>query len=182
MEKIFHLTGCLAARGYRGIRIWGSARDGGGRSNRKGLGEAASIIAPPFSPRTSCAIVAGFDWSIWTHRSATRKRPHISAPDWGFVHSVSLFFSFLLCFLRHPISSPSLDAPSSFSCGHGKGEDCGSGAREEGDGEGEGEEVQLGQILIKVWSAARLDPGRLDPVDAQPGRHRRSGRGRTDPP
>ena len=73
MEKIFSLTGCSAARGSRGIRIFGSARGGGGRSNRDGLGRAASISAPPFSPRTQCATVAGFDRIARAHASATRK-------------------------------------------------------------------------------------------------------------
>ena len=35
-EEIFGLTSCSAARGFRGIRILGSARDGGGRSNWMG--------------------------------------------------------------------------------------------------------------------------------------------------
>ena len=36
VEEIFGLTSCSAVRGFRGIRILGSARDGGGRSNRMG--------------------------------------------------------------------------------------------------------------------------------------------------
>ena len=35
-EETFGLTSCSAARRFRGIRILGSARDGGGRSNRMG--------------------------------------------------------------------------------------------------------------------------------------------------
>ena len=62
----------------------------------------------------------------------------------------------------------------------GKEKTGGSGAREEGDGEGEGEKVQPGRILVAVRFAARLDPGRLDPVDDLPGRPRRSGGGGAD--
>ena len=77
-EKIFRLTSCSAVRGSRGIRILGSARGRGGRSNRVGLGRAASISAPPFSPRTARASAAGFDWIAWAYQSATRERPLIS--------------------------------------------------------------------------------------------------------
>ena len=73
MEKIFRLTGCSVARGSRGIQILGSARGGGGRSNRVGLGRAASISAPPFSPRIARATVVGFDRIARAFKSVTRK-------------------------------------------------------------------------------------------------------------
>ena len=48
---------------------------------------------------------------------------------------------------------------------HGEGQDGDAGVREEGDGGGERQEAEP-LVVIARGAAARLDPGRLDPVFA----------------
>ena len=64
----------------------------------------------------------------------------------------------------------------------GEGKDGSFGAGEEGDGEGEGKSAQSGRILVVVRPAARLDLGRLDPLDHHAEGSRRPGQRGTDPP
>ena len=64
---------CLLLPDLAGFKILGSARDGGGRSNRDGLGRGASISVPPISPHTEQATVAGFDRIARAQQSVTLK-------------------------------------------------------------------------------------------------------------
>ena len=53
MEDVFRLTSCSVVRGFRGIRILGSAPSGGGRGNRDGLGRSPRSLRHLFA--TYCA-------------------------------------------------------------------------------------------------------------------------------
>ena len=132
---------------------------------------------PPFSPRTARASAAGFDGIAWAYQSATRKRPLISC-RLGVSKQCASFF--LSPFASSSATSVLTLAPrvrARFAGDDGEGQDIRPGAREEGGGAGEREEVRSGRILLKVCSAPRLDPRRLDAVGDPARRSRRHGRG-----
>ena len=129
------------------------------------IDRGASISAPPFSPCTQRVTVAGFDKIARAHASATRKwvlkrrrgrgvcPVRISSPSSSSASPPHL---------APPLSTPPLHR-------HGEGENGGAGTREEGDGGGEGQEAES-RVVVALGAAARLDPGRLDPVFAPAGR------------
>ena len=65
----------------------------------------ASITAPPFSPRTLRATVAGFDGIAWSHASATQRWPFIRRRGRGVCTVHAYFSSFFLRFSTVPSSS-----------------------------------------------------------------------------
>ena len=81
-----------------GFKIWGSARGREDSSKRSGLGRGASILAPPFSPRTKRATVSGFDRIAWAHKSVTQGiGPYKTSGPVFFAQCIPFSF-FLLCF------------------------------------------------------------------------------------